>query len=274
MHDKFVKLGDNNAAPLLLYHANAYTPEMYLPFANSLSPFDITALKQRPLWDKKVQQIKDWTIFTQDLIDFCDENNIKNINAVGHSLGAVAIWKASVLRPDLFDRIVLIDPVILPEETVRWVSMVPYKLKERIRPIIKIASLRRNKWVTKEEARSHLSSKGVFKKFDPEVFDLFIEYGIIEDGYGAYTLAFPREWEAMIYASPENTWKFIKKTTHDILIVRAEHSNVISPESWSKLMKQNSRNKYLQMEDVGHLIPFEKPKEIALLVNEFLKRKA
>jgi len=272
MQEKFVLLGNQQGSPLLLYHANAYMPELYIPFIRQLSGYKVTALRQRPLWDKRVQKIKDWDIFTQDLITFCDENQISKMDVIGHSLGAVAIWKALSQRPDLFNKVVLIDPVILPEETVRWVSLLPYKLKERIRPVIKIASLRRNQWSTREEARLHLGSKGVFKKMDPEVFDLFIEYGIIPNENG-FTLAFPREWEAMIYASPENTWKFMSKTTKRILIIKAQHSNVISNETWEKVKTKNNNNLYVEMEEVGHLIPFEKPKEIGTMIATFLESK-
>ncbi len=272
MQEKFVLLGNQDGVPLLLYHANAYMPELYIPFIRHLPGYKVTALRQRPLWDKTVKKIKDWDIFTQDLITFCDENQISHINAIGHSLGAVAIWKALSLRPDLFNKVVLIDPVILPEETVRWVSLLPYKLKERIRPIIKIASLRRNKWSSRAEARSHLGSKGVYSKMDPEVFDLFLQHGIVPFE-GEFTLAFPRDWEAMIYASPENTWKFMSKTTKEILIIKAQHSNVISNETWEKVKKKNSNNLYVEMEDVGHLIPFEKPKEIGTMIATFLQNK-
>lgn len=272
MQEKFVLLGNQQGVPLLLYHANAYMPELYIPFLRQLPEYKVTALRQRPLWDKTVQKIKDWDIFTQDLIRFCDENNIAQIDAIGHSLGAVAIWKALSLRPELFNKVVLIDPVILPEETVRWVSLLPYKLKERIRPVIKIASLRRNQWASREEARIHLGSKGVFKKMDPEVFDLFIKFGIVP-GENGFMLAFPREWEAMIYASPENTWKFMAKTTKQIMIIKAQHSNVISNETWEKVKSKNANNLYVEMKDVGHLIPFEKPKEIGTMIASFLDRK-
>ena len=273
LNEKYIILGNVDGTPTLLYHANAYTPEMYEPFVDNFPDRKFIILKQRPLWDSKVQTIKDWSLFTDDLIAFCDEMGLRNIDAFGHSLGAVSIWKASVIRPDLFAKTILIDPVVLPEDTVRWVSFLPYKLKARIRPVIKIASLRKNWWPSKEEARTHLGSKSVFKVFTPEVFDLFIKYGILDNEDGSARLAFPREWEAMIYASPENIWKFIKKTHKEIFIIRAQRSNVISIESWGKMQTSNSKNKYFEMQDVAHLIPFEKPNELAAIIKEYIQSK-
>ncbi|MCB0645059.1 MAG: alpha/beta hydrolase [Saprospiraceae bacterium] len=271
--DKFIVLGNEEGKATLLYHANAYNPEMYGPFVRNFPDRKFIALKQRPLWDSNVKTIRDWSIFTEDLISFCDEMGINAIDAIGHSLGAVAIWKASVKRPDLFKNIVLIDPVVLPQETVRWVNFLPFKLKARIRPIIKIASLRKNWWASKEEAASHLGSKSVFKRFTPEVFDLFIQYGIHKNDDGSASLAYPREWEAMIYASPENIWKFLSKTEKEIFLIRAEHSNVLSGESWLKLQKHNNQNEYFEMKGVGHLIPFEKPVELARIIADYLAEK-
>lgn len=269
--ENFIILGNESGTPTLLYHANAYNPEMYQPFLRHFPDRKFIALRQRPLWDDKVKSIKDWSLFTDDLIRFCDEQGFQHIDFMGHSLGATSAWKAASKRQDLFKKIVLIDPVALPEEIVKWVGLLPFKLKARIRPIIKIATLRKNVWESKEEARAHLGSKSVFKKFDPEVFDLFIEYGIKEIADGKVGLSFPREWEAMIYASPENVWKFIGKTKQEIFVIKAEHSNVISEESWSKIQQTQKLNTYVEMPDVGHLIPFEQPEKLADLIKAYLE---
>ena len=194
---------------------------------------------------------------------------MRKINAIGHSLGAVAILKASVLRPDLFNKIVLIDPVMLPEDKVRWVRYLPFKLKVRLRPIIKIASLRKNHWASRADAHAHLSQKSVFKRLKPSIFDTYIEKGLVhDDEKGGFKLAFPREWEAMIYASPENIWKFIFHSKANISIIKAEHSDVISHETWTKLEKLPLNFTRIEMKKVAHLIPFEKPSELAHLIND------
>ena len=268
-HQKYITFGSPEKTPVLLLHANAYNPYMYEEFIAALGLEYVIAPMHRPLWDIHVPFLKDWSIFTEDLIRFMDEHKLKEINAIGHSLGAVAILKASVLRPDLFNKIVLIDPVILPEDKVRWVRYLPYSLKVRMRPIIKIASLRKNHWASRADAHAHLGSKSVFKRLKPSVFDTYIEKGLIhEEHKGGYKLAFPREWEAMIYASPENVWKFIFHARSSVSIIKAEHSDVISPETWSKLEKLPPNFTRIEMKKVAHLIPFEKPEELAELILE------
>ena len=270
MNEKFIQLGNPNGKKILLVHANAYTPEMYNYFISILGDYHVIAPRHRPLWQREANKIKDWDIFCRDLVLFMDEHKISNIDAIGHSLGAVSIWKASWKRPDLFNKIILVDPVVIPEELVRWMSLVPYKIKERIRPIIKIASLRKTSWSSREEAHAHLGSKSVFKRFVPEIFDTYIQTGVIPDGNGRYTLAFPREWEARIYSSPENTWKFMGKIDKQIHVIRAEHSNVINDETWEKMKAKNKINNYIFMPQAGHLVPFEDPLRLADIIIQLL----
>lgn len=267
--DKYITFGDPSSNPTLLLHANAYNPYMYEEFIRHLGLAHVIAPMHRPLWDKNVPQLKDWSIFADDLIRFMDEHQLRNINAIGHSLGAVSILKASVIRPDLFNKIVLIDPVLLPEDKVRWVRYLPFKLKVRLRPIIKIASLRKNHWASRADAHTHLGHKPVFKRLKPSVFDTYIDTGLVhDDEKGGFKLAFPREWEAMIYASPENVWKFIFHAKSSIALIKAEHSDVISHETWTKLEKLPSNFKRIEMKKVAHLIPFEKPEELADLIKD------
>jgi pimeloyl-ACP methyl ester carboxylesterase len=269
----YITLGEGqDTDPILLLHANAYNPYMYEEFVAALGNPKTIAPMHRPLYDDKVMTLYDWSIFADDLIQFMDSHRLKNVKAIGHSLGGIAIWKASTKRPDLFKSIILLDPVILPEKVVKWVKLVPFFLKKRIRPIIKIAANRRHHWTSRTEAKSHLIGKSVFKSLKPSVFETFIEKGIIEDQInGGVKLAFPRAWEAMIYASPENTWKWASKTKTPITIIKAQHSNIITNETWQKMKNSYGSNYTLvEMNDVGHLIPFEKPQELALFIKPFI----
>jgi pimeloyl-ACP methyl ester carboxylesterase len=270
--DHFITFGQKNENPILLLHANAYNPYMYDELVEALGNPYVIAPMHRPLYDHRVTTISDWSIFADDLIVFMDSHNLKNLRVIGHSLGGIALWKASTKRPDLFKSLVLIDPVILPEDVVKWVKFLPFVLKKRIRPIIKIASNRRNHWPSREEAKTHLLTKKVFKKLKPSIFDSFIEKGLVEDVHnGGVKLAFPREWEAMIYASPENTWKWAPKARLPITIIKAENSDIITQTTW-QLMKDTYSNNYnlLEMKEVGHLIPFEKPQELAMMIKPLL----
>lgn len=257
---------------ILFSHANAYHPLMYRKFFEKLD-IDNTILAplHRPLWDREVVEADDWQIFTDDILRFAEAHELKGVPAIGHSLGAISLWKASILRPELFTSLILIDPVLISESIIDDMLQVDFSERHEIRPGIRTALFRRNHWQSRQEAHEHFIKKALFQKFDAQVFEDFIKYAIREDPFrGGYELAFPREWEARIYAGPENVWAFMDKTTVPILIIRAEHSNVISQESWKEVKKRVPHGQFLEMEDVGHLIPFEKPEQCAELISPFV----
>ena len=110
----------------------------------------------------------------------------------------------------------------------------------------------------------------IFCKMLLEVYKDFIDEGMIENEKGETILVYPRAWEARVYASAENVWAFMNKSSVPITIIRAENSNVISDETWDKVKKRVKNANFIEMKDVGHLIPFEKPKESAELIKPLI----
>lgn len=257
---------------VIFSHANAYTPRVYLKFFRHLNiDATIYAPKHRPLWDRNPKNIQDWSIFRDDIIQYMDKNHLSGIVGIGHSLGAVALWMASIKRPDLLSSLILIDPVILPKDIAGFIKYLPYALKKRMRPVIKIASKRKDTWKSREEVHDYLLTKKIFKRFDAEVYDAFIKYGMIDNQDGSVSLAYPRAWEARVYASAQNIWAMMHKSSVPMTIIRAQFSNVINDENWSKTMKLVPNCEFIEMPDVGHLIPFEKPEECAKVIYPLLK---
>lgn len=249
---------------IMLLHANAYTPECYKKFAAEFTDtYQLIAPKLRPLLPHSdPSKLRSWNLFAEDLIDFMDLTGLKNIRVIGHSLGAVTALIASYKRPDLFKQLVLIDPVILQNSFIRGTSILPFWIKKKYIPIVKIASKRRNEWASKSDVHQHFIKKKLFKNFDPDVYKDFVQFGTV-DKKNKIVLSFPPEWEARIYATPPNLWSILSKITAPTLIIKAEHSDVITTLSWQRIQNLMSSSQFLEMKEVGHLIPFEKPVELA-----------
>lgn len=258
---------------LQLLHANAYTPECYQKFLAPLTDsFTVKAFRQRPLWQaESASQLGHWSLFADDLISMMDTAGQKQVIGLGHSLGGIATWLASIKRPDLFSQIILIDPVILPEKMVKMTKWVPFWIQKRKVPLIKIASNRRDQWPSRDEVRSHLGSKKVFQRFDPEVFEDFVNHGIV-DRNDHVTLAYPREWEARVYATAPNLWKIMPQTVVPTHIIKAQYSDVITNHTWGETQEQTKNASFYEMNNVGHLIPFEKPLILADYMSSFLSQ--
>lgn len=252
---------------MLFLHANAYPPGCYNKFLRALGEkYRITAPDQRPLWEgSEAGKLSHWSIFGDDLLEMLKSRQGKRIRVVGHSLGAIAALLAAIKKPDLFHNMVLIDPVILESTWSRGSFFLPFFLKKKYLPIVKTAWNRRNEWQSTEEIRSHFQKKKLFQRFDPEVFEDFVQYGFIFSA-GRYQLKFPPEWEARIYATPPNLWKLLPKIQVPTSILRAEYSDVIGDESWKQIKRLIPSGNFYEISGAGHLIPLEKPLELAELI--------
>ncbi len=270
--NKRIDLGGQGAS-LQFIHANAYTPECYNTLLKPLiEHYRVHLFRQRPLWpDESPIQLESWNLFADDLINMMDDHGDRKVIGIGHSLGGIATWLASIQRPDLFSRVILIDPVILPYRITVMSSLLPRTLMSKINPIIKIAQNRRTKWKDRDEARQHLGSKKVFQRFHPEVFDDFLRYGLRAKQDGTLTLSYPREWEAQVYSTGPNMWRTMKQNVVPVHIIKAQHSDVITANSWDKIKARVPLGSFYEMPDVGHLIPFEKPLLLAEHMHNILR---
>ena len=91
-------------------HANGYPPQCYQAFIDPfLKQYQVLGIKHRPLWpsDSGVPS-GTWSQFADDLIAFFDQQGLRNVVGMGHSLGAIATLQAAIKRPDLFSTLVLI----------------------------------------------------------------------------------------------------------------------------------------------------------------------
>lgn len=258
--------GNEEGEEIQFLHANAYTPGCYTKFFTGLKDYKITAPAQRPLWaGSDASKLKKWHLFVDDIVDHMVAKNRKGVIGMGHSMGGVVTLLASVRHPELFSRIVLIDPVILPGSITSLLSYLPYSLITRINPMVKIAAKRRDTWANRKDAELYFLTKKVYQRFDSDVLQDFINYGLTESKDGV-RLAYPREWESAVYASAPNLWQVLKKVPCPITIIRAEHSDVINDERWERIKKIVPNGTIIKMDGVGHLVPFDQPELCADVV--------
>ena len=112
--------------------------------------------------------------------------------------------QAAHAHPDLFDSLVLIDPMTRALE--EWERLASFPGGH---PLIVSCIGRRETWPSREEARAGLIKSPYFQAWDKGVFDSFIEYGLVEvdrlrtqGGKGeGVTLTTPRWAEAQMFAA-------------------------------------------------------------------------
>lgn len=255
---------------ILLMHANAYTPGCYLSMCKGLSEeYSISAPYQRPTWvGSDPKRFSKWSTLADDIISHLEATQQGPVIGVGHSMGSIALWYAAQKAPKLFSKLILIEPVILPKLFVLSNKIMPFWLKKRTTPIIKVASHRTNRWSTKEELRSYLTSKRVFQRFDSDVLENFMDDAFVYED--EITLRYPREWEARIYGTAPDMWGMMKRLPCPMTIIRAEHTDVLFDTTWKKLQSVMTDANLVELKGVGHLAPFEKPSLVCDTVKKFL----
>lgn len=266
----YIKRGEG---PIIHFaHANGFPPEAYQQF---LAPFEndyqIIASKFRPLWgNQKPEEVKTWETFAEDMIRFLDEQNLKNIIGIGHSLGGVSTLIASMKRPDLFSKIILLDPVIFNKPIMKLMGILPDTLKKKIIPIAKIAMKRKDQWDSKEEVYRSWRKKRVFKKFSDASLQDLVDFAIISDHNNKVKLAYSKEWETQVYITAPLFFNKVKKAKTKMVVIKGDETDVITSEVWNAWQTAQPNNTFISFPKTGHLLPLERPKALAIEILKHL----
>lgn len=261
--------------PLLHFaHANGYPPGCYHGLLDRLrDDHQVIAIRQRPLWPNSLpESIDSWHDIAEDLITLFDQAGFREVIGVGHSLGAVVTMTAAVERPELFRALVLIEPVFLmPAILQRFVKQAASKRPEDI-PWVTIAQSRRNHWSSRQAAFQHFRPKRVFARLSDDSLWDYVDNALHQDGSGGYELTYPPEWEARIYAlPPTDVWERIPQVTQPTLAVRGAESDTLAPAAWQLWQVSQRAASFVEIAGSGHLLPMEKPAEVANQINQFLE---
>ena len=273
-------LGGSNAS-LHFLHANGYPPDCYKPLFELLQPhFHVFGMHLRPLWpEAKPEEIRDWLPFTDDLLRYLEEQQAGPLLAVGHSIGGIVTLRAALREPNRFRGLVLIDPVLFPPwRIIAWNIARRSGLGHRAHPLIRGALKRRRDFDDIETVFHSYRRHNVFRNFSDENLRAYVE-GILRprDG-GGYELVFSPEWEARIYYTgiwrDMDLWRGIRNLRIPTMIVRGAESDTFWAQTAERVGRINPRVRIEAVANAGHLVPLERPQEVADLILSFSKELA
>lgn len=252
-------------------HANGYPPGCYGELISELREhYRLFAMHYRPLWENSdYTKLRNWKSFADDLIYFLDQESQSNLIGVGHSMGASTTIVAAKRRPDLFKKLILIEPVILPMK-VYWIRLLPISLRSKVFPLVKMTEKRKDRWESKEALFESFRKKKVFSKISDHGLRLFAEHATRPSTNGGIELSYSKKWEARVYSTPFYPWNYLKKLTQPTLIIRAEYTDVLSSNIWLRLQDTIRNGTFVDMKHVGHLAPLEEPKLVSAKIRDWL----
>ena len=290
------------SGPLLHFaHANGYPPRAYTPLLEALAAhFHVIAQPARPLWpNSDPNGLRDWSPFVDDLIAELSQRPEMPVVGAGHSLGAVTTLMAALRRPELFRALVLIDPVIFVRPFLwLWKVIRACGLGWRLHPLIPGALKRRRVFASTEEMFARYRRAPVFSRMDDAALRAYVEsLAAPHSGErearrwaspnlgaspaqaslapaprpdGQVELSYSPEWEAAIYHSgPPDVWAELPRLRVPALLIYGAQSDTFTPRALADMRRVLPNVIYHRIEAAGHLVPLERPDEVAQVIQSF-----
>ncbi len=164
-----------------------------------------------------------WRQFGLDAAQLAGLLQLRNAVSVGHSMGGHSAVLASALVPEAFSQLLLLDPVIIPEDQYTGPIQEPHYARKR-----------RNRWDSPAAMLERFRTRPPFNTWDPRVLEDYC-IGALEpapDGVG-YVLACSPETEGSIYehslARDSNIYPEIAQVGVPVLVIRSANSPVAGP---------------------------------------------
>ena len=260
---------------VLMHHANGFCAGTFGLVAEALVPeYRVIGIDARGHGDSTKPEGPEayrWERFAEDLLAVAERLAAERYDGrvavgLGHSFGGTAVIGAAARRPDLFGRLVLVDPVIPPPPEL--VAQFDPGRMERLRGMVDAARRRRSVWASRAEARAHFAARSLFAHWRPRALDLYVEHGLRELADGQVELRCPAEIEATIFSEGGG------------LDLEALARRVQAPSIWLwatrgafprplyERIAGLMRGATLVDADSGHLIPMERPELVIQAVRD------
>ena len=248
----------------LLHHANGFCAALWDLVADSLRPhFHVVAMDARGHGDssKPVGAASyRWGHFGRDAAEVAAKLTAERADGrvalgLGHSFGGTALLAASIERPGLFDRLVVVDPIVLPLPTSGAQGGPP----SRGGALAEGARKRRHVWPDRGAARARWSDKEMFAGWDPRLFDLYLAEGMFDRDDGQVELKCPGEVEAAIFEQGVHSGiaESASRVQVPTLILWAARGDF--PRRHFENLAARMPDARVRDADAGHFVPMERP---------------
>jgi pimeloyl-ACP methyl ester carboxylesterase len=227
---------------------------------------EIRAPALGPLRDGRMPS-GEWRVWAQDLLQAL-AGCPSPVPAAGHSLGAVALLLAATMRPDRFDRLLLLDPVAMPVWGCRLLQWLPAGWRAR-GPLARAARRRRERWPDAASAWAETRARRWFAGVPDPALRLLLD-DALEPGDPGLRLRFRGAWEARLYESPVSVWPLLSGPLPPITVLHGVTSrlfNAADARRWQRLRPQDAVR---AVPGAGHLLPLERPAEVAAAMSAWL----
>jgi lipase len=263
---QYLSYGDEGPA-IVFMHATGFLPWLWHPIARELSesyriiaPYFCDHRKTEPEMGGL-----SWMTLADDLCALCQGLGLEHPYLVGHSMGATVMTIANATHGSIAERMIIIEPIFLPEDFYR------VRIGVEDHPLASKSIRRRDQWEGVSAAKEYLRSKALFRKWDDEMLDLYIRFGMSESETGGLQLSCSPRREASLFMGgmQYDPWPLLPKVTCPVLVLEGEESENRQFIDLRRAASLFPRGFHRLVRGAGHLVPMEKPAEIIEIIGNF-----
>ncbi|WP_419810516.1 alpha/beta fold hydrolase [Bacterioplanoides sp.] len=272
----YARAGQNEETPIHFLHGNGFSALTLsgvaagFPTTHSLILTDVPGHGGS---DQPKHRMPDWqgmaASVTASLKQQLQAQNQSAAIGVGHSLGGVITLLAAARSPELFQRIILLDPVLFSPEIILAQQVMRATGVWKRSALVRSVSRRRNRWPDAEAMLAELSQKSLYKDWHPEVLQAFVD-SASKDVDGERQLCCDPRWEGAIFGSyPRGLWHAVRSVKVPVDILVAENSYGFIAKSARRAARVN---RHIQWHSFGrtHCFPMEQPQQTAEKIQQLL----
>lgn len=256
---------------MLLVHATGFHARCWDQVVEHLPERHVIAVDMRGHGRSDKQPPYAWDRFGLDVQNLVERLDLNAVVGVGHSMGGHSVTQAAARVPGRFERLVLVDPVIVARENYQAREWTPAGDEHPV-------GRRRNRFADWREMMERLGTRGSYPLWKPQVLEDYCRYGLLPNPEGdGYVLACPPEVEASIYmgSSSVDIYDLIAQIEIPVVVARAKPRTGpregmdfgLSP-TWPGLASQFRRGRDVFWPDLTHFMPMQAPERVADLIVE------
>ncbi len=265
----YFEWGERVDHTILLVHATGFHARCWDLVVAEMGDRHIIAVDMRGHGRSQKQGPYEWKTFGDDITCLVEELELTTILAVGHSMGGHSVTQAAAHCPERFERLVLVDPVIMAPEFYAAPRVMAEAFPEG-HPV----SRRRNRFDSVESMYANFEGRGSYAQWLPDALWNYCRFGLLpaKDGVG-FELACPPEVEASIYMGNAgyDVHQMVSTVTAPVKVLRARARTgpredmmdfSLSP-TWPELADHFPNGEDVYLPQLTHFIPMQAPELLA-----------